>query len=113
MGGLPDFLDKLLNWVKEKVITALTAALGAAIGASGGPVGAIIGVAVGWAVGKCFEFFKSVWEDDVFAPITVRVDVPSLTHRFPGGAVDSAQSTVVFTGHNGKYDLTYDWRLFT
>jgi hypothetical protein len=40
------------------------------IGASGGPVGAIIGVAVGWAVGKCFEFFKSVWQDDVFTPTT-------------------------------------------
>lgn len=112
MGGLPDFVDKLYSWVKEKVITALTAAIGGAIGASGGPIGAIIGVAVGWAVGKVYEIFKSVWEDDVFAPVTVRLDVPSMTHRFAGGKVDGPQGVATFQGHGGKYELTYDWRLF-
>jgi len=112
MGGLSDFVQKLLDWVKDKVITALTAALGTAIGASGGPVGAIIGAAVGYCVGKVFEIFKSVWEDDVFPPVTARLDVPSATHRFTGGKVDSAEGVATFSGHGGKYDLTYDWRLF-
>lgn len=112
MGGLPDFVDKLYTWVKDKVITALTAAIGGAIGASGGPIGAIIGVAVGWAVGKVWEIFKSVWEDDVFTPVTARLDVPSMTHRFSGGRVDSPEGTATFSGHGGKYDLTYDWRMF-
>jgi len=112
MGGLPDFIDKLYTWVKDKVITALTAAIGGLIGASGGPIGVIIGVAVGWAVGKVYEIFKSVWEDDVFTPVTARIDVPSMTHRFTGGRVDSPEGVAVFSGHGGKYDLTYDWRLF-
>lgn len=112
MGGLPDFLNKLLNWVREKVISLLSAAIGGAIGASGGPIGAIIGVAVGWAVGKVFELFKSVWEDDIFEPVTARVDVPTATHRFGGGATDSPNGVAVFSGHGGKYDVTYDWRLF-
>ena len=112
MGGLPEFIDKLYNWVKEKVITALTAALGAAIGASGGPVGAIIGAIVGWAVGKVYEIFKAIWQDEVFPPKTVRLDVPSATHRFPGGAIDSTEQTVEFKGHGGTYELRYDWRLF-
>ncbi|HMG43636.1 MAG TPA: hypothetical protein VK611_20060 [Acidimicrobiales bacterium] len=112
MGGLPDFVDKLYNWVKGKVITALTAYIGGMIGASGGPIGAIIGVAVGWAVGKVYEIFKSIWEDEVFPPTTARLDVPTATHRFPGGAIDSSESTAVFSGHGGKYELRYDWRLF-
>jgi hypothetical protein len=112
MGGLPEFLDKLLNWVKERVISALSTALGTAIGASGGPVGAIIGAAVGFVVGRVFELFKSVWEDDIFTPFTASVNIPSLAARWPGGATDSPQGTVTFNGHGGSYQLVYDWRMF-
>jgi hypothetical protein len=112
MGGLPDFLNQLLNKVKDRVITALTAAIGTAIGASGGLVGMVIGLAVGWAVGKVWEFFHSVWNDDVFEPVTVRLTMPSLTARWTGGRTDSPERTVTFSGHDGKYELTYDWRLF-
>jgi hypothetical protein len=112
MGGLPDFLNKLLNWVKERVITALTAAIGGAIGASGGPIGAIIGAAVGFAVGLVFDLFKSVWEDDVFKPVTASVNIPSLSARWTGGRTDSPEGTAIFAGHGGKYEVIYDWRMF-
>ena len=113
MGGLPEFVDNLYKWVKDKVVTALTAAIGAALGtASGGPIGAIIGVAVGWAVGKAYEIFKSVWEDEIFTPVTARLDVPSASHRFTGGSTTSAVGTATFSGHGGKYDISYDWHLF-
>jgi len=112
MGGLPDFLNQLLNWVKAKVTTALTAALGGAIGASGGPVGAIIGAVVGAIAGLVFALFKSIWEDDIFKPATVSVSIPSLTARWPGNKTDSPESVITYTGHGGKYQVTYDWRLF-
>jgi hypothetical protein len=110
MGGLPDFLNQLLNWVKTKVVAALTAAIGGAIGASGGPIGAIIGAAVGAVVGLVFELFKSIWEDDVFKPATVSVSIPSLNARW-SGKTDSPEGSVTFSGHGGKYQLTYDWQL--
>lgn len=112
MGGLPDFLNKLLDWAKAKVTAALAAALGGAIGASGGPVGAIIGAAVGFVVGLVFDLFKSIWEDDIFKPATLRVNIPSLGARWPGERTDSPEGVVTYTGHGGKYQVTYDWRLF-
>jgi hypothetical protein len=113
MGGLPEFIDKLWNVVKGKVIAAVAAAIGGLIGSTGGPLGTVIGIAVGWAVGKAYEWFKTVWEDDVFPPVVARIDVPTLTHRFTGGSTNSTDKVAVFSGHNGKYELTYDWRMFT
>jgi hypothetical protein len=112
MGGLPEFVQQLLNWVKPKVTAALAAALGGAIGASGGPVGAIIGAAVGAVVGLVFDLFKSIWEDDIFKPVTASVAIPSLSARWTGGKTDSPEGIATFAGHGGKYQLTYDWRVF-
>lgn len=112
MGGLPGFINQLFDWVKSKVTAALAAALGGAIGASGGPVGAIIGAAVGFVVGLVFDLLKSIWEDDIFKPATVSVSIPSLNARWAGGKTDSPEGVITYTGHGGKYQLTYDWRLF-
>ncbi len=111
-GGLADFLNRLLEKVRERVIAALSAALGAAIGASGGPVGALIGAAVGFVVGKVFDLLKSLFADDIFPPRTISVAIPSLTHRFTGGKTDSPEAIARFVGHDGTYDVTYDWRVF-
>lgn len=110
--GLGDFLNRLLEQVKQKVIAALAAVVGGTIGASGGPIGAAIGTVVGFVVGKVFEFFKSVFADDIFPPKTVSVAIPSLAHRFAGGQTDSLDVTTRFVGHDGTYDITYDWRMF-
>jgi len=112
MGGLPEFLDQLLNWVKGKVTAALGAALGSVIGASGGPIGAIIGAVVGAVVGWVFDLFKSIWEDDIFKPATVSINIPSLSARWAGGKTDSPEGVITYKGHGGKYQVTYDWRLF-
>ena len=111
-GGLEEFLKKLLEKVREKVIAALTAALGNAIGASGGQVGAVIGLAVGYVVGKVFEVISAAWDDDIFDPVTVSVNIPSLNHRWPSGAADSPEAIATFRGHDGHYEVTYDWRVF-
>jgi hypothetical protein len=99
-----------MNWVKGKVITALTTAIGGLIGTSLGPLGSLIGAAVGAAVGLVFELFKSIWEDDVFKPVTASVNIPSLTARWDG-KTDSPEGVATFTGHGGKYQVVYDWRL--
>ena len=111
MGGLADFLNKLLDKVKAEVISALAAAIGGAIGASGGPIGAAIGAVVGWVVGQVFEWLKSWWSDDIFKPFTVSVSIPSLNARW-AGKTDSPEYWVKWWGHDGTYQLWYDWRLF-
>lgn len=111
-GGLSDFLNKLLTKVKEKVTAALIAAFGTAFGVSGGPAGAVIGIAVGFVVGKVFDLIKRIWEDDIFPPITAQISIPSLNARFQGGRTDSPEAIATFSGHDGKYQVTYDWRVF-
>ena len=113
MGGLSEFLNKLLEKVREKVTAALIAAFGGMIGASGGPVGFIIGVAVGYVVGEVFKLFKSVWADEIFQPVTVGVNITSLNAQWPGSRTDSPEGVATFVGHDGIYEVTYDWRMFS
>lgn len=110
MGGLPGFISDLEGRVKTEVLEALVAA-GLGIGASGGPVGAVVGAAVGFVVAHVFEFIKRAWEDDVFDPVTARINVPSALHRWPGGKTDGPEHVATFAGHGGRYQLTFDWRL--
>lgn len=110
-GGLSEFQLNLLAKVKEKVIAELIKA-GIAI-LPGGPIaGAIIGAAIAFVVGKIFDLLVRIWEDDIFQPIAVRVDIPSLNARFLGGKTDSPEAVATFSGHGGKYQVTYDWRVF-
>jgi len=111
-GGLSEFVDKLLNKVKERVVAALAAAIGAAAGtASGGPVGTVIGLVVGIAVGKAFEALQAAVADEVFEPNTVSVAVPSLSHKFKGGKTESPEGISTFKGHDGTYQVAFDWRM--
>lgn len=112
MGGISDFVNGLLNKVKERVISALTTAAGAAIGATAGPLGALVGAAIGFIVGEIFNILKTTWEDDIFKPRTVQIDIPSLSHRFAADATDSPEGTTTFSGHGGRYEVTWDWRIF-
>ncbi|NGN67355.1 hypothetical protein G5C51_26055 [Streptomyces sp. A7024] len=109
-GGFADYLDKLLDLVKTKVIAAVAAAIGGIIGAPGGPITAAIGACVGYVVGKIFDFLKAWWGDDVFAPKQTSTVIASLTARWTTGTA-SPQRTVVFSGHGGKYEVVYDWQL--
>ncbi|MGH8615960.1 MAG: FG-GAP-like repeat-containing protein, partial [Gammaproteobacteria bacterium] len=110
--------NRLVDVTKEHVITALTTAIGTSVGSVGGSaipglgtlLGAAIGAAVGFAVGKAIEWLKAWWGDDIFAPYTVSVEIPSINARW-AGSLDSGEGVITFKGHNGTYQLTYDWGL--
>jgi hypothetical protein len=91
-GGFPDWFNKFVEWVREKVynyveaylIAKGMAAVGAVIGAAllsefpiiGTIIGAVVGAAVGCVLGKFVEFLKIWWEDDTFDPITLQETIP-------------------------------------
>jgi hypothetical protein len=108
-GDTADFLNNLTEMVRDDVTKWLTA-FGVGLGSSGGVVGAIIGAAAGYAVGKTIEWLKSVWGDDIFSPVTVSVELPSQNSRWDGSYV-SPQYVASFSGHDGRYQIVYDWRL--
>lgn len=112
MGGLPDFVNKLLDKVKEKVTSALASAIGAGIGSAGGLPGALIGALVGMVVAEAFKLLRNVWNDDIFAPVTLEASIPSFNHRFSSGGTESTKLVADFAGHGGRYIVRYDWRVF-
>jgi hypothetical protein len=104
LGGFATYLNRLVDAIAEYVKAKLAGLAG------GGPIGALIGLAVGYVVGKAIEWLKAWWGDDIFAPVTVKLEIPGYSSRF-GGATDSANVVTRITGHNADYRLTYDWRL--
>lgn len=111
-GGLPTFVNQLVQKVKDKVKAAVLAAAGGIIGTSGGPIGVAIGIAIGAVLDKVFALLARIWADDIFPPVTASVNIASLTARWPGGKTDSPESIATFKGHGGHYEVTYDWRMF-
>jgi len=112
MGGVSNFLQTLLDKVRSQVISELSEAIGVEIGTtSGSLVGLIIAAAVSYVVRKIFGWIVDWWSDDIFQPVTASTTLGSLESRW-NGAMDSPEMVATFTGHDGKYQVTYDWRLF-
>jgi hypothetical protein len=101
-GGLPDFINELFNQIKAKITEYLQ---------SKGPKGLIIALAINYVLGKAFEWFKDIWEDDIFPPNTVTVGIKASTYRFDGGTTESPEAIATFKAHDGTYTVTYSWRL--
>lgn len=112
-GGFPAFLKELYEGLKSEIVSALAGVIGGVIGATGGPIGAAVGAVLGWAVGELYTLLKTLWEDDEFPPATLSVKFPSLGMRWANGATDSPEGKVIFKGHGGTYEVTFDWQLFT
>ncbi len=108
MGDLAEFLDKLADKVRDQLKKELLKA-----GANKGPIGVIVALALGFVLDKVFDFLKGLWGDEIFAPRTVSISLPSATHRFPGGKLDSPERTLTYSGHGGRYEVVYDWQLST
>jgi hypothetical protein len=109
-GGLADFLDKLYRKVREKIVEAIQNAVEKPIESR--ELAAAIATALGWIMDKLVDWMRAWLGDDVFTPVTVAMTVGSFNSRFAGNRLDSPESTATFRGHGGKYEVTYDWRLF-
>lgn len=113
MGGLSDFMDKLVEALEDPVKDAIIAAIGAAVGGElAGPIGAAVGVAVGVILSYIIDALGEAWADDVFDPQTVTFALESSTDRFSNGRLESDNYLLSFEGQGGEYSLTYSWRLY-
>jgi hypothetical protein len=112
MGGLQDFIDLLWQKTKGQVLAWISAAVGGVIGSTVPILGTIIGAAVGYIVGLLVNWLITLLGDDVFPAFTTSVTIPSLSHTF-NGQTDSPNASRFFTGYGGKYEVVFDWRLFS
>jgi len=112
-GGLADYLDDLLKWVKKTAVPLLTAAIGAEVLSAFGPLGSLIGATIGAIIGAIFDALSDIWHDDIFIPCTVSISVPGLNKRFAGGKTHSDGGLIRWRQHGGEYTLSYDWQMHT
>lgn len=112
-GGFADFVDRLLDKVRDRILSIFEDVINAKLGTLGGPIGELISKVVAIVATKIFDFLTGLWKDDIFRPFTVQTTVSSTTGRWLGGRSDSPERTVTFRGHGGKYQLVYDWRMFS
>jgi hypothetical protein len=110
-GGLPTFINRLVQKVRDKVKAAILKAVEDLGDAIGGRLGEIIGKAVASVLNKVFALLGRIWSDDIFPPVTATVSIPSLTSRWAGGKTDSPEAVATFKGHGGHYRVAYDWRM--
>lgn len=108
-GGFSDFVNRLYVKVRDAVAEAVGEAVGVPLPF---PIDEVIRKVVVFVVKKVFDIFKAIWQDDIFRPFTVETTIPSLTSRW-AGRVDSPERVVTFVGHGGRYQLAYDWRMFS
>ena len=112
-GGFPEWLAKVFDFAKSKAAAAVTSAIGAAIGGLiGAGIGALVGALVGWVIGELIGAIKTWWEDDVFEPGTLTVNVAAADATF-AGQTTSPQFQFRYVGHGGEYVLTADVRMTT
>lgn len=112
-GGYTNFLNKLVAKLQPFVKDKLKKALVGVGGIEGGPLGVALGVIAGeiaaYVVDKVFAEIKSWWNDDLFKPLTVSVQIPGPAALFPGGAYETPDTYFWVKGHGGHYEYWGDF----
>ncbi len=103
--------DKVVEVIIEWIVDLLEGWLGTSFAEA-------IGEAIAWLIGGFFEWLASLFSDDVFAPKTVRVDLPSpyefmYTSASHYGWTNYRLPTrsLTYTGFGGQYRLNYHWQV--
>lgn len=66
--------------------------------------GLLIGTLIGAAVTAVFILLAQLFRDDIFRPVAAALYLPSIDTPFT-----TPTEVASFSGHGGRYQLTYDW----
>jgi hypothetical protein len=106
-GGTNEFVAKLLKGDSSGSSTDDSKADGGATAVAGEVAKEIAKELAKRAV----ERLKENAKDDIFRPQDVTVVLRESDLRFPNGKTSTAPQTATFSGHGGKYAVTYSWKL--
>ncbi|MCI5157221.1 MAG: hypothetical protein D3906_02080 [Candidatus Electrothrix sp. AUS1_2] len=119
-GGAAEVIQKMLDElrpvVKKKAKEALLEAGIAAGTELGSPeLGAILGKIAGelsaYVLDEIFDWIKSWWNDNFFAPFSFSIQLPDNQALFGSGTLNSAEEYWICTGFGAKYHCWLDWAL--
>jgi len=68
--------------------------------------GLLIGAVIGAALTAIFILLGSMLKDDIFDPVSTAFLLPTID-----SLVTTPTAVATFTGHGGKYEVTYDWAI--
>lgn len=108
-GGLPSYMEDLFKYTRDQVRKLVDQFGTAALGPELGKIVTAIAVAVFQAF---IDFFRTIWEDDIFPPTTAYVNISSLNHIFGTGGRTSFEKNRWVKAHGGKYTIYFDWQVY-
>lgn len=111
-GGLPEWVDKFYHKLRDKLKDLIKKAAGfIPIPVLGPIIGEVVAEVVGWLLDLLFGWFKEVWEDDIFPPQTVQLEIPNESFRFSNNGERQSYNVCKFEGHGSRYTLNYTWQI--
>ena len=111
-GALAEWVDKFYHKLRDKLTELIKKAAGIIpIPVLGPIIGEAIAEVVGWLLDLLFGWFKEVWEDDIFPPQTVQLDLPNESYRFPNNGERQSYNACRFEGYGSRYILNYTWQI--
>ena len=110
-GNLSEFENRLYEKAKELTQKYLQEAVSAATAEFGPVLSELMGELTAWIVGKLFDWFRSIWEDEVFPPITVECFIPWRDIRFEDHKNHCTPLRLRWKGYGGEYLVWIDFRV--
>jgi hypothetical protein len=118
-GGFAEAIANVWHTVRDKVVAAIVEWIVDLVeGYLGASLAEAIGEAVAWLIGGFYNWLAQLFNDDVFTPKTVRVDLPSpyefmYTNPSLHGWTDYRlpTRTVTYSGFNGRYQVDLHWQV--
>jgi hypothetical protein len=107
-GDLSEFENKLLDKAQEMAEEYVKGAVEAATVELGPIISWLAGELAEWIVGELFAWFRSMWEDEVFLPLTIKVEATLPYARFEGGKRSSPRLALHWLGYGGDYWIRFD-----
>jgi hypothetical protein len=93
-----------MNKISEQVQVLIKASLPVAGGVLGAAIGLVISPLLNWISNTIIAGIR----DDLFPPQIAKVKIPTQNFTW-SGSNHSAEKTLRIVGHQGVYELTYDW----
>jgi hypothetical protein len=116
-GGVAEFIsdisDKLTKTVEDKIAKELEKIVAAAGAGAlvGGAVGAVIGAVAAAVLTEVFDWISGAFEDDLFEPTDLSVQVSSPVDTFLGQFETTRAVVLREKDGDGLYDVRFAWRL--
>jgi hypothetical protein len=110
-GNLSELENQIYTKARELAQQYVREAVAVGMSELGPVLGQLAGELAAWIVGQLFDWFRAMWEDEVFKPITVQCKILLPDSRFEGNKNHCPPLPLTWDGYGGVYRLWCDVRI--